>query len=73
MTFKIYTNQTTWDTKQTEYHDWMKANVPRYRADQWAKKEWSKHPKDNKWKLGIPEGYPDSGVELTKDWILKDG
>ncbi len=72
MAFKIETVEADWDTRQADYHNWMKANVSGYIADQWANKEWSKHPTDEKWHLLIPRGHSDTGEELTEDWTPEE-
>ena len=68
MASKIYEDEALWDTKEADYHSWMQANVEDYTADQWAKKEWSKHPDEEKWHVIIPKGHSDTGEELTEDW-----
>lgn len=68
MDFKIYTKVVDFEAKEAEYHKYMQDNVGGYNADCWAKESIGKHHEDNKWKVPIPEGHSDEGVQLTPDW-----
>jgi len=68
MAYKIFTSADEWSFKEAEYHYWCIAANAGYDAICWAVMAYCKHPTEDMWRLLIPAGHTDIGVELTDDW-----